>query len=651
MKRRIAILFYFLFLFTTAFGSDLDSLLRCLKTAKEDTNKVLLLNQIGELYEGNNYDSAIWYYNTSRKISKNLKYDLGEIKYYSNITAVYNQLGKFDTALLLNFKCLAYAKKMNYLPSIAISYGNIGASYNNLTKYDSAIFYNLKAEKIFVQLQDDRKLSVLYSNICALYNALNQYQLSLQYGYKSISILEKKTISPNLCIAYINIGNTFSSLFKMDSAIYFYDKGYKVAEKLNHRYAMTVTTGNIFDIKMKTGKYDELFELSDRYVVLSKDLGSTELNAVAMITKTYANYYNNKAEEAKKYGLEALKLSLENELPDQTRQSYNALAKIEARLGNYRQADLYDKKQDSINQIQTDDEIIKNIQDLETKYETQKKENEILKQQQQLKKRNNWIFFLVSSIAILLLLSFLFYRYFKQRNTILENEKTIQQQKIIDLEKEKQLQATESILKGQEEERSRIAKDLHDGLGGLLSGVKYSLNNMKENVILSSENALSFERTVDMLDSGIQELRRVAHNMMPENLLKFGLDTALKDYITSISNTGKLQINYSSFGMENFSAETNVSITVYRIVQELINNTMKHAEATQSIVQIANENNVLHITVEDNGKGFDAENITNFKGAGWTNIQNRTTYLKGKMNVDSSAQNGTSITIEIPLLV
>ena len=94
---------------------------------------------------------------------------------------------------------------------------------------------------------------------------------------------------------------------------------------------------------------------------------------------------------------------------------------------------------------------------------------------------------------------------------LLENEKKNQQQKIIALEKEKQLQATESILKGQEDERSRIAKDLHDGLGGLLSGVKYSLNNMKENVILSSENATSFERTVDMLDSGIQELRRIKH--------------------------------------------------------------------------------------------------------------------------------------------
>ncbi|MBK6273908.1 MAG: sensor histidine kinase [Saprospirales bacterium] len=247
------------------------------------------------------------------------------------------------------------------------------------------------------------------------------------------------------------------------------------------------------------------------------------------------------------------------------------------------------------------------------------------------------------------LLSFLFYRYFKQRNTILENEKTIQQQKIIDLEKEKQLQATESILKGQEEERSRIAKDLHDGLGGLLSGVKYSLNNMKENVILSSENATSFERTVDMLDSGIQELRRVAHNMMPENLIKFGLDTALKDYCTSISNTGKLNINYSSFGMNNFNTETNVSITVYRVIQELINNSMKHANATESIVQLVNENNILHITVEDNGKGFDVKNINNFKGAGWTNIQNRITYLKGKINVDSSEQNGTSITIEIPI--
>ena len=208
------------------------------------------------------------------------------------------------------------------------------------------------------------------------------------------------------------------------------------------------------------------------------------------------------------------------------------------------------------------------------------------------------------------------------------------------------MQATEAVLKGQEDERSRIAKDLHDGLGGLLSGVKYSLSNMKENVLLSSENALSFERTIDMLDSGIKELRRVSHNMMPENLVKFGLDTALKDYCSAITKTKALQVSYSSFGMEEFQANTNISVTVYRVIQELINNTMKHAGATASIVQLSKDEHKLHITVEDNGKGFDKNIENTSKSMGLRNLKNRVNYLKGKMEINSDDQ-GTAINIEL----
>ncbi|HND82886.1 MAG TPA: ATP-binding protein, partial [Chitinophagales bacterium] len=182
-----------------------------------------------------------------------------------------------------------------------------------------------------------------------------------------------------------------------------------------------------------------------------------------------------------------------------------------------------------------------------------------------------------------------------------------------------------------------------------LSSVKYSLNDMKENVILSADNAVSFTRSIDMLDSGIQELRRIAHNMMPENLMKFGLDKALADYCQSISKTNIVEISYNSFQLEDYIENSNVSITVYRVIQELINNTIKHANATQIIVQVFKENNILNITVEDNGKGFDVNNISNFKGAGWTNIQNRINYLKGKIQVDSAPTEGTSVNIEIPL--
>ena len=223
----------------------------------------------------------------------------------------------------------------------------------------------------------------------------------------------------------------------------------------------------------------------------------------------------------------------------------------------------------------------------------------------------------------------------------------MQEQRINELETQQQLTATEAVLKGEEQERTRLAKDLHDGLGGMLSGIKYSFQTMKRNLIMTPDNQQAFERSMDMLDSSIKEMRRVAHNMMPEALVKFGLDVALKDFCNDINQSGALQVNYQSIGMDNADIEQTTAITIYRIVQELINNTMKHAAARTAIVQVSKTNGKISITVEDDGKGFDPAIVSHAKGIGWNNIQSRVEYLKGKLDVKSEPGKGTSVHIEL----
>ena len=240
----------------------------------------------------------------------------------------------------------------------------------------------------------------------------------------------------------------------------------------------------------------------------------------------------------------------------------------------------------------------------------------------------------------MLIISLLTYRNIKQKQKL-------QQQRISELETEKQLEAAEAVVKGEEQERTRLAKDLHDGLGGMLSGIKYSFNTMKGNLVMTPENHQAFERSMDMLDSSIREMRRVAHNMMPEALVRFGLDTALNDFCNDINQSGALKINYQSIGLEGVAIDQTVAITLYRIVQELINNTMKHAEATSAIVQITKSNGQLSVTVEDDGKGFDTNMLKTNKGIGWINIQNRVEFLKGKLDIRSAIGEGTSVQIEL----
>ena len=170
---------------------------------------------------------------------------------------------------------------------------------------------------------------------------------------------------------------------------------------------------------------------------------------------------------------------------------------------------------------------------------------------------------------------------------------------------------------------------------------------MKGNLIMTPENQLAFERSMDMLDSSIKEMRRVAHNMMPETLLKFGLDTALRDFCNDVSQSGAVKLTYQSIGIEFEKIDQMTAITIYRIVQELLNNTMKHAAAENVIVQVSKTDHIISVTVEDDGKGFDTSILKQSKGIGWSNILNRVEFLKGKLDVNSQPGKGTSVLVEL----
>jgi two-component system NarL family sensor kinase len=223
----------------------------------------------------------------------------------------------------------------------------------------------------------------------------------------------------------------------------------------------------------------------------------------------------------------------------------------------------------------------------------------------------------------------------------------LQEKRILDLEKEKQLLATQAVLQGQVEERTRLAKDLHDGLGSILSSAKLSFSQIKDNLVITAQDANAFDRSMNILDMSINELRRVAHNMMPEALMKFGLDTALKDFCDSVGQSGALQLTHQSYQIDETSIPPIKAAAIYRIVQELVNNVIRHAQATRALVQLIREGNVLNITVEDNGKGFDKTILASSDGMGYLNLENRVAYLSGKMDIQTSPGNGTFVNIEI----
>lgn len=197
-----------------------------------------------------------------------------------------------------------------------------------------------------------------------------------------------------------------------------------------------------------------------------------------------------------------------------------------------------------------------------------------------------------------------------------------------------------------EVERARLARDLHDGLGGLLSGVKLTLSSISGTSIFPDKNAGIFASAINQLDTTIAEMRRVAHSMMPEALLKFGLNEAIQDFCDGINENGTIKMKYHQINFKQ-RLEKPTEVILYRIIQELSNNSIKHAAPSIIFIQITKHEQGLSLVVEDDGKGFDTTQTK--KGDGLKNVQSRIDYLKGDWDIKSEIGNGTSVNIEIPL--
>ncbi|MBC6366221.1 ATP-binding protein [Algoriphagus sp. AK58] len=296
-------------------------------------------------------------------------------------------------------------------------------------------------------------------------------------------------------------------------------------------------------------------------------------------------------------------------------------------------------------------EKLKELNFLEAKYQTQKKEEEISKlnelnaaRELEVQQRNRMLLGLSIGGSLLLLVLGLLYRNAKQRQIIAEKDQKLQVEQIKFLEHQQQVVSLQSMVNGQETERTRIAKDLHDGLGGLFSTIKMHFSTLQhEQPSLKTEPL--FAKSYEMVNTASEEVRRIAHNMMPEVLIKLGLVQAIQDLCHSISAGKLLQVSLQAYGMDT-RLSSSTEVMLFRIIQELLNNIIKHSGATQAIIQFNREGNRLSVTVEDNGKGFNTAESDGEIHSGLSSVENRVNYLNGKMSIDSQKEVGTTVMMD-----
>lgn len=633
--------------------SKLDSVENLVKKIRQlplDTSQVRQLTELG--YDLRESDSSLSKKILQEAIKKSLKVkDKDAIAYAYRFLGLWNSdFANYNQALENHRKSLYWASKNNNLYFMAGANFNIGNIKYYKGEYDSCIFYYQKVGKLYEnnailkfvkgeKKELDKRKSDLYCNMSMVFNTLknlpkadeyidksiaiaknyptekgrialayymqqkadnfyenHQIEKALRIRLKNLSQLDKGQVSKSVLQPfYQNIAKEFLELKKIDSAKIFAQKSIQLAETIKMKSAIGNSNLLLANIALQQNQLNN----AENYLNKSKD------------------YYTNSDD------------------PTEKRSYFETLHQLLFSKGDYKNAYENFRIYQQLNDTILASERSQQFSELEAKYESQKKNKEILQFEKKELKHRIFIYSLLAAVLGLLIFSYLLYRNYTAR-------KRISEQKITQLEQEKQIESAQNMIQGEETERTRLARDLHDGLGGMLTGLKFQLNTMKGNVILSEENALTFTKSITQLDDAIAEMRRVAHNMMPENLLKFGLKDTLQNYCDVISKNSGVNVIFQSFGMEGRLEQT-TEIVIYRIVQELLNNTIKHANATECYVQISKNENQINLTVEDNGKGFDVDAQKN--GIGLSNIQNRVDYLKGKLDIQSD-EKGTSTHIE-----
>ena len=545
----------------SAQGSVIDSLEKLLPKQTTDSARIELLSQLTKQYDNVDTAKARNYYRQLNDIAEKSGNEI-YLGYANEMAGVLYTRYDQKRALQYYNKALELLSKNQQTPrvkrSVASLNNNLGVIHYMNGDLEGALRYFMGAVK-FYEENDTANLNrgYGYGNISTTYADLKKMDNAVIYSKKAIEFAGKANNKNLLMSASVSHGNNLLKLKRYDESMPYLQKAKTIAEELKNLYNLYLYYNNIGEYHFNIKDYKQALENYVKALEFARQMDSPhEIGFVYHAMGSCQLYLGNFA-AARVHLAEAEKLTRDHQLKDLEQYVYEALAELSEKTGDYKNALKFKNRFVELKDSAYAADNIKRIEFLDAQYQAEKKEKDILSLQKDkqaqlfsIRKKSTLNYILIGSVVGLMIVGFLGYRNFRHRQQLAKQQDELQQQRIRELEKDKQLIAVDSLLKGQEEERSRLAKDLHDGLGGLLSGVKFSLSNMKDNLIITPDNMAVFERSLDMLDTSIKELRRVAHNMMPEILTKFGLDEALKEYCNTVNATKLIAVKYQSVGMD-----------------------------------------------------------------------------------------------------
>lgn len=490
-----------------------------------------------------------------------------------------------------------------------------------------------------------------HTNIAFGFMALNQQRKAIGELRQALSIIELAGLPPN-AIVYNNLAASYGAIGMLDSSKFFASRSVDLAKRSGDKTA-EANALNILGSAYQDGKdYQRALTTFLQSSVIRKNIGDPYFIVSDM--STIASLYSQmgKPNLGIKTAEEALKIAMENKLTSKLPLVYESLALNYTAAGRDKDAAAVYRELNILKDSLYADASPEALAEIQTKYETEKKERMIRDQDYQLKLRNYTIsqnnskikyqrlLIIGACIALLflILLGVTQYRRYRWKQEAKARAAVLRQQEL----------STKAVLEAEEGERQRIAKDLHDGIGQTMSAAKMNLSAFEHSAYFKSDDErAAFARIIALVDESCKELRTVSHNMMPNALLKNNLAAAIREFINKLDQK-KLKVQLYTEGLDE-RLHNNIETILYRVVQECVNNVIKHSNADNLDISIIREENQISATIEDNGQGFNSDDPNIHNGIGLKNIQTRIAFLKGTVDFHSTLGRGTLVALHIPV--
>ncbi len=640
VKKSLFFIALLLFVSTALAQPDPEQLKIQVTRENNASQKIDLLLQLSGTYRLSNPDSCLKYARQSIRLLSGEK-DLSRMaKADIYVAFFYYTTGHPDSAITVVEKNIALLNKEPALISqLAQYYSLSGLCFMKMDRKKDAL------DRFYLALQKAEECNDNMTRLKATVNIgwvmmeLNQFESAIGNFHKAIQLVKEKKLPENsFGTIYNNLASSHGSLNQLDSV----DKYSQIAIRKAREFGDIVAEANgLFILGTAQEKKGQLQDALQNFLQaqeLRRKIGDPFfiVSDLAELSNLYAKL--GKTEEGISTGEEALKIAHDNNISAKLPMIYTALAANYEASKDYSKAIATYKKINDLKDSMYADANPKAVAEMQTLYETEKKERKIEQQQNHIDRQN----FLLLGIGGLVLLSgLLAYSYYKRY-------KLRQEAKLTNALMKQQEQATKAVIEAEENERQRIARDLHDGVGQMMSAAKMNLSAFESEIKFENgEQKHSFEKVIRLVDESCREVRVVSHIMMPNALLKNNLAAAIHEFVDKLDKKA-LEVHVYTEGLDE-KIDSNTEIVLYRVLQECVNNVIKHAGATRLDISVVKDKDGVNATIEDNGKGFDVSDKSKFEGIGLKNIITRIQYLKGTVDFDSAPGRGTVIALHVPL--